>query len=175
MADALPISGLTLKTTPADSADIFPIYDSLTGTTKGIQGAQLMAGIGGSQTIKVSLTSAQLLNSFTAPITLISAPGAGKIISIIDCVFQYNYGTATYVNPNACGIYTTTINFSQIAFGAGFLTSATSLLGKVNSSGSASTNVFAVNQGVEFATFTANPTTGDGTLDLYISYNIITL
>jgi len=175
MADALPISGLTLKTTPADQADIFPIYDSLTGQTRGISAAQVNAGIGGAQTIKVTLTSAQLLNSFTAPITLIAAPGAGKIINIVECVFQYNYGTITYIQPNNCFIYTNTINYAQIAFGAGFLTSVTSKLGKVTFNSSASSSAFAANQSIIFGTAAANPTTGDGTLDLYLTYTIITL
>jgi len=175
MADALPISGLTLKTTPADQADIIPIYDSLTGTTKGLQVSELNAAIAGTQSVKITLSSAQLLNSFTAPITLIAAPGAGKIINIVECVYQFNYGTATYVNPNACSIHTDTINFPQIPFGAGFLTSATSILGKVAPNSSASSTAFADNQSVIFETGTADPTTGDGTLDLYLTYSIITL
>mgnify|MGYP003353126761 CR=1 FL=1 len=79
MADALPISGLTLKTTPADAADIIPIYDSLTSTTKGIQVKELTAASGSIQQVKYTLTSAEILNSFTAPVTLVAKIGRAHV------------------------------------------------------------------------------------------------
>ena len=48
----------------------------------------------------VSLTAAQIKNLQSAPVTLIAAPGAGKIIEIESIVAMLDYATAVFTGSN---------------------------------------------------------------------------
>src|SRR5271163_1499380 len=62
-------------------------------------------GGGGSGAIlstgKISLTSAQLLALFSDPVTIIPAPGAGKMILVIAAIYELIYGSTTYEGSDA--------------------------------------------------------------------------
>lgn len=123
-------------------------------------------------TKKVSLTSAQILDLFSTPVTLVNAPGVGKGILMIISVAKWNFVTSAYTTAgNALRIRCATNTTSQ--------TSSTSLL-TATSSGIRSlvytSNInITENQALIVDQATANPTGGDSTLDLYITYQIISL
>jgi len=120
-------------------------------------------------TVKVSLSSAEILQLFTTPKTLIAAPGAGFVIKPINQMAKNNYGTLTYSGNNmltslggssvfSTGVYTLGNDGFDLKSAAGFTTSTDlenlPLIATISSS---------------------NPITGDGTVDLYITYCIISL
>ncbi len=53
--------------------------------------SQASAGAG-LQSVQLTLTNAQIKNLFTTPVQLISAPGAGKVIILVNVVYKLNYG-----------------------------------------------------------------------------------
>jgi hypothetical protein len=123
------------------------------------------------QTVKVSISSAEILNSFTTPIELIAAPGAGKMIQVLSfaCNFTYNgitYATNTTAQLLQGSTLVRTFNLNFAASGQIYAApSAPPLL--VSSS--------LENENISFSTQTGNPTAGDGTFDIHITYTVITL
>lgn len=125
------------------------------------------------KTIKVTLSSSQILNLFTTTVELVPAV-PGKLLILKSIYQKYNYGTTTYSNINTCklGYGTTALllaNFSLLAYD---VANANGIFAP--SLNIASTNTYAGLPIVLGATV-ANPTTGDGTLDLYLTYYEITL
>jgi hypothetical protein len=128
-------------------------------------------------TQKTTLTVAELLSIDTSPITLLAAPGAGKLIQIITCEWRVRFATAAYTGS-------TTLFFRYAGGNAVILTSSaplvstTSRIGKINTSASSGATSI---QGLENAGIvlsaggSGNPSTGDSEVDLYLSYKIITL
>ena len=122
-------------------------------------------------TVKVSLTSAQLLALAATPITLIAAQGASTFIKLLGCTMKLNYVSTTYTG-GALRIY-----FSS---GGSFIISNSSY---TNSSSIIFTPAFSTTQ--VFTTSAANDsliidaasavTVGDGSLDIYLTYSVISL
>jgi hypothetical protein len=64
---------------------------------------ELMAQVTGSgsvQTVSSALTAAQIASLRGSPVTLIPAPGAGKIIAPVSMVVQYKFGTTPYTTTS---------------------------------------------------------------------------
>jgi len=175
MADALPISGLPLKSTTADAADIVPIYDSLTGTTKGILVAKFNAASGGLISLKYTLTSAHILNCHTTPVTIITAPGAGYALKIESCAARLNFNTTAYAGGTNNSILCPSTNSNQqVVISYGNTISATSTKIGASILAQVTPNIIE-NDSIVFKNVGAAYTTGDSTLDLYLTYRIITL
>lgn len=175
MADALPISGLTLKTTPADPADIIPIYDSATGQTRGLMVKELNAAAGGIQSLKFTMTSAQILSSFTSPVVLVAAPGAGYAIQLISVAYRLNFNTTAYTTSGNSVLITSTATSQQaVISNVNFLSAATTKFGAGPVAHQTNTSIIE-NAALTFAQSSSNPTLGDSTMDLYLTYTIITL
>lgn len=49
----------------------------------------------------MTFTSAQILNSFTAPLTLVDPPGAGMAIIVQSVMLSMNYNTTAYLGDTA--------------------------------------------------------------------------
>lgn len=127
------------------------------------------------KTVKVSLTSAQILSSNTTPIELIAAPGAGKAILIVNGLFKGNFVTTPYAT-NTNGVVRVGANplFYQ------YMACLTNFTENIMSALFAADNTYialasAENTPVTFITETGDPTAGDGTIDLHLTYQVITL
>jgi hypothetical protein len=124
----------------------------------------------GIQKIKVTLSASQIKNLGQASVQLIPAAGAGTVIKIISGVARINFGTVAFDDN--------TIDIADGSFGTatlgGFLSSTSdqieSLVRYLNASGSLLTENGAVN-----ASGTSSIATGDGTVDIYLTYEIISL
>ncbi len=123
--------------------------------------------------IKVTLSSSQILNLFTTPVELIPSV-SGKLLILNSMYQKYNYGTTTYSNINTCkiGYGTTSLLLANLGLLVYDVTNANGIFAP--SLNIASTSTYAGLPIVLGATI-SNPTTGDGTLDLYISYSEVTL
>jgi hypothetical protein len=121
----------------------------------------------------VSLTSTQIKNSNTVPITILPAPGVGRV-NVISSILA----SCTFVSV----AYTTNLDVNVYAVGGtAKLFTRDDLLG-FTSSGidqlypyEVSTSQFqnAANSAINFATSVGNPATGDGTITLRIIYQTI--
>lgn len=122
---------------------------------------------------KVSISSAEILNMYTAAKELLAAPGSGKANEVISITIRYNYLTAAYATNTTLNVlYSTVVAASH----TGILNQTSSKI-KIASSGLNSLlDASAVeNQAVSLSVDSGNPTGGSGTLDVYITYRIIDL
>ena len=155
--------------------------------TETAQGANTATRIGqmyqdiidsGVYTVKVSLTSAEILNLFTTPKQIIAAPGAGFCIQPICFFYEYNYGTTTY-NTNQ----TLELRYAGVAANVNSNTILSRIFSVKARQGSLSTTLLTYidstqeieNKAFEVTVQTGNPTDGDGTLNIHVTYCIISL
>jgi hypothetical protein len=133
-----------------------------------------LANSGGLQFAKVTITSAQLLNMNTTPITLVAAQGAGKVIVPYSVLLRYRFGTIEYqtnfnitLSPNNSlwqVNYNGAISGNQDKYSSRSINPTVSL-------GGAIVDDLPLTVGVQIG----NPTAGDGELDVYVSYYVLTL
>lgn len=160
--------------TANDYVVLTDVTDSDKTKTATVADFQLFFGI---TTLEVTLTSTQLLNSFTNPVTLVPAQGAGTyIIPQGQLISKYNYNTTVYdfandaflgqaVGPNNYFFWdeVTFLNLASNNIWMGSIGNAVNPL------------VGAANTDLLFFTTGSNPTQGDGTLDLNFQYKVITI
>lgn len=173
------ISEMTEADLPLDGTeDIEIVQSGVTRRCSTQDVADLAGGVGEVVTVKVSLSSAEILALNGTPKELIAAPGSGKIIQPIATMYRYNYGTLTYNTNQTMQLYYN-----------GFVgnTITNTLLSRTESAilrqGAISTTSLTyltatqdiVNKAFMLSVQTGNPAAGDGTLDVYITYTIITL
>lgn len=124
-------------------------------------------------TVKVSLSSAEILTLYTLPKIAIPAPGVGKYIQVTHVSYKLNYNSTTYSNSdlevltqgNLVG--NTEFWFSRTIDGASSIFQELIL----NSSGA----LIRENRPIILQAANSNPTTGNSTIDIYITYNIKTI
>lgn len=124
--------------------------------------------------IKVSLTSSQILNLFTTPITLVPSI-SGKLL-VPQFLFQkYNHVSSPYTTSGLFRIGLGSINFGFGAFGA-VITSPDNAQGLNNFSYAQSAAASPYQElPIVIGATVANPTSGDGNLELYLTYIEITI
>lgn len=123
--------------------------------------------------VKVTITSAQLLQMFTTPITLVAAQGAGKVIVPVNVLLRYRYGTIEYttnqtitLSPNNSlwtANYNSAISGAADKYSSRSVTPTSTVVGVVDN--------LPLTVGVQIG----NPLAGDGQLDVYVSYYVLTL
>lgn len=125
------------------------------------------------QTVKVTLSSAQILNSFTTNIQLIAAPGAGKFIDVHSIVIKYNYVTSQYATNTSANIYIGNSNYTVCNnININFSENTLEKLAMIDNIAPLSD---LANKALIYEAITGNPTAGDGTIDVHITYTVITL
>lgn len=147
-----------------------------TGITTTILGS--LAGDDVVKTVKVSLSSAEILALNATPKQLIAAPGSGKTIQVARIIGKLNFVSAAYatnttlqVHFNNGGSVTVISNQSVL------LTSTVNrMLHFIDATPTGATSLqYIENADLRLNVASGNPTTGGGSLDLYITYKIITL
>lgn len=132
--------------------------------------------IGTVLTEKISLTSADILALDGTPYTLIPAQGVGTFINVLKVYFQYNFVTTAY--PDGGSIFTVFSSYFGLTVSnaiANVLNSSTTVFARpVIAAGVYITDSGYSNTPLLLCT-TQQQTVGDGTLDVYITYDVITL
>lgn len=121
--------------------------------------------------VKISLTATNVNNIGTTPITAIAAPGAGKVINVISTFANLTYGATAFDN-NTLNLETSGAGGTLFTFSS-FLDSIANTL-KTADRTVASDNDLIVNTAVVISGIDS-VATGDSTVDIYITYEIITL
>lgn len=127
--------------------------------------------------VKVSLTSAQILALNTTPIVIIPAPATtGYILDVLSVVGRMNFLTAAYATNTELDIIDTTAGSVLFKDTSTLLAATSTKVAKVEPN-IASNAGLAVTAGgsVSVKAATGNPATGAGTLDLYVTYQVIPL
>lgn len=118
------------------------------------------------QYVKKSLTSAQILALNTTNIEIVTAPGAGKLILPIRIVYDFTFVSVVYATNVLMGIKT-----ASGSEGFVFTLSQSSSTIKTESS-----NIqLDENEAISISVQTGDPTGGDGTMVVYLYYQILTL
>lgn len=119
---------------------------------------------------KVTLSSAQILALNTTPIEIVAAPGVGKVISVRSMVTSLNFNTIAYATNSIFGLVysgeNTLVTQSQLLF---------STVDKITTSITVGNLEMFSNTAVDAKSLSSNPTLGNSTVDVYITYEIITL
>lgn len=121
-----------------------------------------------------TLTSAQILALGTAPVTLITAPGTGRAIWVKNVYTRLNFNTTAY-NTNTLYIKLDGAS-DNVGEMSQYLNSTVSRFGKfyidsdyfVNT-----TNTVVLENQALFIKTSANPTTGNSTMDILVEYQIL--
>ena len=118
-----------------------------------------------------TLSSAQILALNTTPIEVVSAQGAGTVIVVQSIVYKYNFNTTDYSTQTSLqATYTGETPVMQSV--ANILNAGVDL---IKGWGAGTIIEMKDNTGISIETPTADPTLGDGTVDVYITYEILTL
>lgn len=165
---AVPIAGLTVGGSSITSASDLDTAIALVWINTATATAQILV------TRKTSVTSAQIKALNTTPITLVAAQGSGYAIQPLSVLFHYNYSTAAYATN-------TNLQVWYNGYTNNLITSNTVLLG-VASTYSLSLPVSGTltaadldNKALVLTVLTGDPVTGAGTLDVYVTYALVTV
>lgn len=128
-------------------------------------------------TVKVSLTSAQILALNTTPIQLIAAPATvGYVIDVLSVNGRMNFLTAAYATNTELDIIDTTTGDVLFKDTATLLAATSTKVVKVEPNIASNTGIAVTPGGsVSVKAAAGNPATGAGTLDLYVTYQVIPL
>ena len=153
--------------TPSDFVILTDVSDSDATKTCTVDSLQ---GFFGTNTLVKTLTSAELLASFTTPIVLVAAQGAGKvIIPYGTIVYKTDFNTTVYDFTGATIQYETLI-YNTLTTAT--LNSAVDVIAPSDTSVSGGPGVVA-NNNLLFKATTADPTQGDGTLTINLQYRVV--
>ena len=122
---------------------------------------------------KTSLTTAQLKSLNTTPVTLVTAPGVGKVIVPISIVIKYNYaGAAMTVNDDLNIVQGSVAIYQWTNALAGVVSSMRLVSDDVTSDA-----ILGENTALTIQVAGGNPTVGasTSTLDVYVYYKTLTL
>lgn len=126
-------------------------------------------------TVKVTMTSAEILAAFTTPKTLVISQGAGTFINVLSVAFRLNFNTIAYATNTTLRLEIG--SFSPIVATNTILASSSNDF--IVTSATQSVEVSGTPDWVDIPltakVLTGNPTAGNSTLDIYITYNVLSL
>ena len=132
-------------------------------------------GAGAIQVVKLALTTAQVQAINTVPIEIIAAPGVGNTIDVISVITRMNFNTTAYVaNLDLNLIFNTAADVVftiSDALGGGATRIAK---GTPNSASPAGLQILE-NQGVNVTDILGDPTIGDNSADVYVTFRTVAL
>jgi hypothetical protein len=136
--------------------------------------------------ITKTLSAANIAAMFATPVEIIAAPGANKLINIISVVWELDWGSTLYLLGGPTGLqYGNTANLAGPRADQSGITATTLLAANTNQilldfggaaaiAGVPSAASDMVNKGIFASNTIAAFTTGNSTINLYITYNIVT-
>jgi hypothetical protein len=123
--------------------------------------------------VKVTLSSSEILALFTTPKVLIAAQGANTIINVISIAASLVYNSTPYATNT--DIQFSINSLSNLATYSGFLANTSSQIKVSTITSSEGSTSGATNRSLKLISLSGNPTAGNSTLDIYITYNVISL
>lgn len=168
IAQPAKISALTAITPPLAGTEVLPIVQG--GVTKKVTVDQLSKV----HTVKISITSAQVLTLFSVPVLAVSAPGAGFHIRVTSCSCKLTFNSVAYATSVDIFISTATANNIQYQIIGGLNGTVTgNKLGVSDQAIYATDTQLISNQAVYIQASGADPTAGNSNIIVYITYEIV--
>ena len=127
------------------------------------------------QITAIALTSDQIKALNSTPITLVSAPGAGKLVIVYEVILKNTFVTTAYTGANALELRYTDASGAKVSADIAntFINLVATGYASVKGVVTALTPV--ANAPIVVTVPTANPATGDGTISGFIKYHTVTL
>jgi len=173
---ATTISQLTQASASEITTGSQLIWQTEDGNTRRVLWSDLETTLMGSRyTTSLVVSSAEILALGATPLDLVAAPGSGKIIKIQSIVCNYVYGTTTYAANTNLQVLTKGVTVPQYQLDMLGATVSTIRQFADHTATGATDVQLSDNTAVVLQVETGNPTTGDGTLTIYATYDIITL
>lgn len=134
-----------------------------------------LIGIGGLLVKKVHLSSTDIKNSFTTHIQILPPLAGTQVYIVHSAILSYNFGTVAYtMGANSLNIrYGTQNILSDSANTNSILAQSVNTTRNMSYNLSATGNLTGGN--IEIFSGNSNPTVGDGSLDAYLIYQVLTL
>lgn len=127
------------------------------------------------QTAKISITSAEVLSLNTAPKLLIGSFGPNNIIDVVSVKIKNNSGSTAYTSSDGFEVRYVGVSTPLLECDQAFVESSSdNIIQMIPYLGVLDDNVSA-DAGLELLCPNANPTLGDGTFDVYVTFRTITL
>ena len=154
----------------ANDGDLL-MHDGTTIASKKLEEKNFGSGLSVVKQAKVSIGSAQILDGFTTPIEILDAAGAGKTNILLSVIADCTFGAAAYATNTNVRIYQAGApNNIGVQNGLlGFSTSQLAVIPVPSASGSL-TEQYIKNAKTFIQVLTGNPTAGDGTITLIVTY-----
>ncbi len=118
----------------------------------------------------VTVNSASLLTLGTTSVTLISAPGAGKVIDMISIAAFSDFNTVAYDFGNNLEVKIGSVVFGSLT--ATETNTGSDVVCKMDGAGAGAAKIIASNTAVTLET-ASNPTQGSGTMYFNIFYRVL--
>lgn len=172
--DTTPIYLITAVVPVAGGINCLYIDDDGKQVSKFIQTYSQNGGSNTVQQVTVSLSSAQLLSLFSSPVTLVPAPGAGKAIQVLGVFGIFEAGETPYVDGDGEKIAYATDLFDPVADSPWDMTNPDSNGGPAagKSEQEFDPSVW-LNADVVIGCPTTDPTEGDGTALIVVTFTVI--
>lgn len=119
-------------------------------------------------TATVDISSAEILNSFTTPKVLVAAPGSNKVIVPISIITKFKWNSIAYATNTTIDFKVGTVTTGTLS--STFLAATASTVALTNTFNNF---VTAFNTDLIFQVRTGNPTAGNSTIRVFITYNVI--
>jgi hypothetical protein len=130
--------------------------------------------------VQVTLGFTGILSSFTTPMTILAAPGAGKMILPLMLAAKLDYGSITYVTNTTILFFYDNTSDNPVTDQYDFLGNGDDALGVfpiLNSGGLSVDTSFGntlINRAIKMKTIDGNPANGNSNLIVEMVYRIIT-
>ena len=148
-----------------EGKNLLSLYGDLFEVANGNEAAQVE---------KVEVTSAELLASNTTPVTLLSAPGAGKYLVVDSITGFVDFNSAAYDTNTTLEFRYTDESGAKVATDSAVLLPSTA--DTVVNVGGVEAEVTAVaNAPVVLATATGDPANGDSPMTFFVKYRVVSL
>lgn len=127
--------------------------------------------------VSIPITSAQILTLFSAPVSLVAAPGAGFALVVDQLVIEMNRTSTAYTGGGAVGpvYHGSTTAVTAVMAAADVTTGGAGQIIRALGNNIAGGPAVLVNTGIDLAAATANFAAGTGTMKVFISYSIVTV
>jgi hypothetical protein len=149
---------------------------NMTGDVTSVGNATTIIDTYKTYTTKISLSSAEILALNSSPKQLLPAPGSGKTYELLGVLCNMNFISAAYAaNTTLQVLYSGAA--LVVATNSNIINATVDKIGKMALSAisAAGSTQYLENTALNLNVGGGNPTTGDGTLDIYLTYKIITL
>jgi hypothetical protein len=170
LGNATASSASPTAITFANDGDLL-MRDGTTMASKKLEEKNFGTGLAVVKQENIQISSSQILNGFTSPIEILDAAGSGKTNILLSVIADCAFGTAAYATNTNVRIYQTGSSSSiGVQNGLiGFTANQLAVIPVPQVSGSLSEQ-YIKNAKTFLQVLTGNPTAGDGTITLTVTY-----